>query len=140
MALTTNLKMNTIEPSDYVDPTTLNDNFNTLDKLGVDYVTEQGTSGVWTYRKWKSGLAECWGRTEFEGTYGTGQLQSGFTFPFAFASEPNIALSAGVTGRIDAYIAYARANTNGVDCYVYKGGSEAVARWVYCYAIGKVNS
>ena len=25
-----------------------------------DYVTEQGTSGDWTYRKWNSGTAECW--------------------------------------------------------------------------------
>ena len=27
----------------------------------VDYVIEQGTDGIWTYRKWSSGLAECWG-------------------------------------------------------------------------------
>ena len=27
-----------------------------------DYVIEQGTEGIWTYRKWNSGLAECWGR------------------------------------------------------------------------------
>jgi hypothetical protein len=27
----------------------------------VDYVVEIGTDGIWTYRKWKSGLAECWG-------------------------------------------------------------------------------
>lgn len=26
-----------------------------------DYVLEQGTSGIWTYRKWASGAAECWG-------------------------------------------------------------------------------
>lgn len=26
-----------------------------------DYVIEQGTSGIWTYRKWESGIAECWG-------------------------------------------------------------------------------
>lgn len=29
----------------------------------ADYVVEQGTSGSWTYRKWKSGTAECWGIT-----------------------------------------------------------------------------
>lgn len=28
---------------------------------GVDYIIEQGTSGIWTYRKWNSGVAECWG-------------------------------------------------------------------------------
>lgn len=27
----------------------------------VDYVVEQGTSGIWTYRKWNSGIAEFWG-------------------------------------------------------------------------------
>ena len=26
-----------------------------------DCVVEQGISGIWTYRKWKSGVAECWG-------------------------------------------------------------------------------
>ena len=27
----------------------------------VDTIVEQGTSGIWTYRKWASGVAECWG-------------------------------------------------------------------------------
>ena len=27
----------------------------------ADYITEQGTSGNWTYRKYKSGIVECWG-------------------------------------------------------------------------------
>lgn len=27
----------------------------------ADHVVEQGTSGIWTYRKWSSGIAECWG-------------------------------------------------------------------------------
>ena len=26
-----------------------------------DYVLDQGTSGIWTYRKWAGGVAECWG-------------------------------------------------------------------------------
>lgn len=29
----------------------------------VDYITEQGTSGIWQYRKWNSGVSECWGKT-----------------------------------------------------------------------------
>lgn len=33
-------------------------------KLGLisDYVVDYGTSDIWTYRKWQSGIAECWGR------------------------------------------------------------------------------
>ena len=32
-----------------------------LADLGADYIVEQGISGGWRYRKWASGLAECWG-------------------------------------------------------------------------------
>lgn len=28
----------------------------------VDFVVSEGTDGNWTYRKWESGIAECWGR------------------------------------------------------------------------------
>ena len=27
-----------------------------------DYVVEEGRSGIWTYQKWNSGIAECWGQ------------------------------------------------------------------------------
>ena len=27
-----------------------------------DYIVSQGTSGIWTYRKWASGVAECWAK------------------------------------------------------------------------------
>ena len=27
----------------------------------ADYVVEQGFEDIWTYRKWNSGIAECWG-------------------------------------------------------------------------------
>ena len=30
----------------------------------ADFVVEQGTSGIWTYRKWNSGISECWGEGE----------------------------------------------------------------------------
>ena len=32
-----------------------------LPSTAVDYIVEQGTDGDWTYRKWNSGIAECWG-------------------------------------------------------------------------------
>ncbi len=31
-----------------------------LADLGADYIVEQGTSNGWAYRKWSSGIAECW--------------------------------------------------------------------------------
>ena len=33
-----------------------------------DYVVDVGTDGIWTYRKWNSGIAECWG------TYTSGNI------------------------------------------------------------------
>lgn len=27
---------------------------------GIDYIIEEGTDGDWEYRKWNSGIAECW--------------------------------------------------------------------------------
>ena len=37
-----------------------------LYKLGLiaDYAVEAGTNGIWTYKKYNSGLAKCWGTTE----------------------------------------------------------------------------
>lgn len=29
--------------------------------LNAPFIVEQGTSGMWTYRKWSDGIAECWG-------------------------------------------------------------------------------
>lgn len=41
--------------------TTNKDNLvNAINELSVDYVVEQGTNDIWTYRKWNSGIAECW--------------------------------------------------------------------------------
>lgn len=30
--------------------------------MAADFPVEQGTDGIWTWRKWKSGIAECWGK------------------------------------------------------------------------------
>lgn len=31
-----------------------------VNDLSNDYIVDQGTSGGWTYRKWNSGISECW--------------------------------------------------------------------------------
>lgn len=65
----------------------------------TDFVVDQGTSGIWSYRKWNSGFAECWGTytasiaiTTAAAAYG-GYRSAQITapdFPFAFASAPTI--------------------------------------------------
>lgn len=50
--------------------------------LKGDFVVEEGTEGIWTYRKWNSGIAECWGNTS--GAIPTGWSQSGITINLPF--------------------------------------------------------
>ena len=36
-----------------------------LKDMGInDYIVEQGTSGIWAYRKWSSGILEYWGKEQ----------------------------------------------------------------------------
>ena len=106
-----------------------------------DFVLEQGTSGIWTYRKWYSGLYECWGT---DMTAPTSNYISG-TFPINFPEKPKMFVSntydsGGLTivikqihtsGGVWKYQLYLRdttggatrnVNTEGLDLYV-------VGRW-----------
>lgn len=48
--------MNSEEVEDFVDDVAI------PGAVIADYIIEENTSGIWTYRKWHSGKAECWGR------------------------------------------------------------------------------
>lgn len=53
----------------------------------ADYIVASGTSGIWTYRKWASGMAECWCTTMIG--YANGYVLEGYVaFPFTFAAAP----------------------------------------------------
>ena len=59
------------------------------DALKVDYIIEQGTSVGWAYRKWNSGVSECWAHFGTTSTnngswttnFPTGLFMSG-TYPY----------------------------------------------------------
>lgn len=62
-----------------------------------DYVVEQGTNGLWTYRKWNSGLAELWGRygktmpiTAQDGGFYRSPLTESINYPFPFVETPDV--------------------------------------------------
>ena len=68
-------------------------------KAVLDYVVEQGSSGVWTYRKWASGIVEAWALvsvqiqpsqwTTWGNVYTSGLLDStDLTYPVAYAVDP----------------------------------------------------
>lgn len=54
------------------------------DSVSQDYIVAQGTSDIWFYRKWNSGLAEFWGGKELRGT---GPVTApAINFPFRLTS------------------------------------------------------
>ena len=82
-----------------------------------DYVVETGTSGIWTYRKWNSGIAECWGIYSMSSacTLTWGSLYYSNTpcprinYPFTFTSRPQET----VFLRLDTYAAWPYADSEG---------------------------
>lgn len=137
--LTTNLKLKLISDDDYVTTDPFNENFKILDNLGVDYITEQGTSGIWTYRKFKSGIYEMWGKQAFAATSNSGLISATIWYPITFSTAPFVTCSCGVYGRNDAYMAYVDGQKNGIDAWLYKGSEESLSYWVYAHVIGKVS-
>lgn len=95
---TTNLGLNIALGADKVNPVeAFTRNFETIDKLGVDYVTKTGTSGEWWYRIWKSGRAECGIDTktfETKTSVGWGSMwladnfSFGVNYPLTFSAPP----------------------------------------------------
>lgn len=72
----------------------------------VDWIVEEGTSGIWTYRKWDSGVAECWGTasgtTTCNAAFGsslqiTPTLSTAFTSDF-FVSTPCVNITSKSAG------------------------------------------
>lgn len=79
----------------------------TSEEIGNDYIVEEGTDGIWTYRKWASGTAECWGvyYASSESITGSNPLNSGgkywlktINYPSAiqFIDYPTISTTASI--------------------------------------------
>lgn len=63
----------------------------------VDYVVDYGVDGIWTYRKWHSGIAECFGTVEVSTTvqtaagslYSDDKAMEDTSYPVTFISRPH---------------------------------------------------
>jgi hypothetical protein len=65
----------------------------------VDYVVDWGINGNWTFQKWKSGIAKCWGTFDFETTvqsaidnsnlYQSSSSMKVVNYPFTFIEVPS---------------------------------------------------
>ena len=98
----------------------------------VDRVIEQGTSGIWTYRKWESGIAECWGRQDIEST--TYAANGGYkAIPAAlpsglFNASPDIVIASGrIVGNVHTTMGFTSPNdANSVQTYLINRNTSAV--------------
>lgn len=145
---TTNLGLATINQSDNISPTPINDNMQKIDALGIDYITAQGTSGSWRYRRWKSGTYECWARFHYQTV--TPDIQDwdehfGFkqftqSYPITFADVPCCFVSTRQDGNNCCYATYIENSEERAEWYV-GGLIWALSADVECnvYAIGRVS-
>ncbi len=86
----------------------------------VDYVIEAGINGIWTYQKWKSGIAKCWGvcsvTANVQEPFESGALFYGgstgrVNYPFTFIDTPTETATLQSSGGL-AWLASTGTNTS----------------------------
>ena len=118
--------------------------------LGIkDYIVEQGTSGIWTYKKYASGIAECWGvatQSSVKCTKAWGSIYCSNTednrisanFPFTFTAAPVVQATPFRNGAdfwLCTYSAPTTTNTGGWQ--VLRGSSSTLNVKISFHAIGR---
>lgn len=112
-----------------------------------DYVVEHGTSGIWTYRKWNSGIAECWASKSFTsgswnawgGGFDSANQWSFGAYPTGlFITTPVIQVSCGgFSASLVEYGTYGTSTTAPTG-WLFRGSSgSSLTGVVGCQAIGK---
>lgn len=96
---------------------------------GADYVIEQGSNDVWTWRKWASGIAELWGifstntlavtnawHNVYYGTWmGLAANKAGRKYPFDFVSAPAVTATPYSKTSADFWLLTDNANNVGTE-------------------------
>lgn len=99
-----------------------------------DFVVEQGITDIWTWRKWKSGIAECWGTwsgtlTHYTTTNGFYAYYTSVSFPSGlFSASPIPTYSAGVGSAFAIPGNLGNLSNTAMNCYalVSSGGEQTV--------------
>lgn len=108
-----------------------------------DYVVAEGTSGIWRYRKWASGIAECWGARELTVSVTTKWYTLYYgafdrvNYPFTFDGAPNEYITVnGASGNLWAALG-SNTQTQTHNGFVLTVGNDTYHFWLEYYAIGK---
>lgn len=117
-----------------------------IPKIFSDYVVEYGVDGTWTYRKWSSGVSECWGKKSmssinitgangylYDATTGTEVFPSGL-----FTSAPIVsAITHNPLGGRFLTLMIVSASANGVSFKVVSSISGSISFDYDIHAIGR---
>lgn len=123
-------------------------NMKLLGQPVADFIVEQGTSGIWTYRKWNSGIAECWGTTSeitITGceTWGSIYIADGViteqTYPFNFIEIPKCTITPKIVSYNFWIYPFSKGTVSATGKYSIARGSNAsnFAIQADLYVIGK---
>lgn len=101
----------------------------------ADYVIEQGSSGIWIYRKWASGIAECWGvsdaitqTTDFDwGVLTSNTPTPQLPYPFTFKNPPVVSPSIHTKSANFWLVAYADGTTTYTPTYQIARGANSAS-------------
>lgn len=139
---TTNLGLNRFDGGDLVDVSLITANFDTIDQLGIDYITEQGTDAVngWTYRKWKSGIKECFGHftksSIAAGAYATFDVSLS-AIGFSSVSTACVTASGSFDGEPSVGVAYTRVESSKAKVYLKNTSSSTKNAQCNIHVIGR---
>lgn len=99
---------------------------------------EEGTSGIWTYRKWSNGIAECWGTYSKSIAANTVDISNYITYPFTFTSKPFITtgLQGGGADLYRGHVEPAQTNASQVRLVLINKHTAAVTIYMGMHAIG----
>ena len=81
------------------DDFNVNGQFRINEKPVADFVLGQGTEGGWTWRKWNSGVAECWCNYRHQPTE-AGDNAVNIDYPFVFTDSPVVTATLGTNGTV----------------------------------------
>lgn len=117
------------------------------------HITESGTSGIWTYRKWSDGTAECWGSaqsavtawTAWGGIYIAAPYDTQQDYPAGlFTETPNLQAQLNASQGDFFLVKYSTSNAAGskdkTDAFYLARGTNGNVGSTYTiayYAIGK---
>lgn len=109
----------------------------------TDFVKETGTNGDWTYRKWNSGITECW--CVATGSVALGSQVAGFyqgavnvNYPFTFSEPPTVFVDGGSSSTLDIARTFGTRHTDFAKFTILGLTAHTANYSVSVYAIGKI--